>query len=116
MLTQNEVNIISFMRDRLIEHYKESPNTDYLIKARAIIGKLQSEVVVKKRKTTPKEKLDFCLDWIKANCKTGEDFQIYFRGCQRVGSLRFAFDGEGYKILKTVEESICADVPDEVEE
>lgn len=45
MITQNDIDILNFLHNRLVEKYKESPNIDYLIKARDVIGYLQQELV-----------------------------------------------------------------------
>jgi hypothetical protein len=41
MITQNDIDILNFIHNRLVEKYKENPNVDYLIKAREVIGYLQ---------------------------------------------------------------------------
>jgi len=45
MITQNDIDILNFLHNRLVERYKENPNVDYLIKARDVIGYLQQELV-----------------------------------------------------------------------
>jgi len=45
MITQNDIDILNLLHNRLVEKYKESPNVDYLIKAREVIGYLQQELV-----------------------------------------------------------------------
>jgi len=45
MITQNDIDILNFIHNRLVEKYKENPNVDYLIKAREVIGYLQQELV-----------------------------------------------------------------------
>jgi uncharacterized coiled-coil protein SlyX len=43
-ITQKDFDVLEFMLDRLVLHYNESPNADYLISARAVLNKLSGKI------------------------------------------------------------------------
>lgn len=43
-LNKEDVAIVEFMHDRLLEVYKENMNLDYMIKARSTVKKIQDMV------------------------------------------------------------------------
>jgi hypothetical protein len=43
-ITQKDFDVLEFMLARLVLHYNESPNTDYLISARAVLNKLSGKI------------------------------------------------------------------------
>jgi len=45
MITQNDIDVLNFIHNRLVGKYEENPNSDYLIKTREIISGLQQELV-----------------------------------------------------------------------
>ena len=49
MITEKDINHFIWLHERIIEVYKESENTDYLIKMREIISNCLETAVVKER-------------------------------------------------------------------
>lgn len=42
MITEEDIKSLEFLHDREVEFYGESPNTDYLIRFRKVITKIQN--------------------------------------------------------------------------